>query len=276
MVVQIPHESVISKEEKLVKLIEQRYRILRTLYSNRTYTLTELQRSLAKRPNLGNLSRYIGNLEENSIVLKEDNNISLSRKAQKFISSFIELERTEEEKLWMPEPEEVGLCLEALEARETKEMYEAFLSDLGSILKSGYWDARLKKYFTKALSDPMNFEKDIMKLLQAQPENSDKINAYLKTVREEIYYLVNKSDELRSLAFRVYVDVSEDKEVLDKIDMALDGEDAENIIFAVHGYCKAMYKKYGVDFKRLLLKALKHEREIVKSQALEIMKMIVY
>ena len=276
MVVQVSHESVISKEEKLVKLIAQRYRILRKLYSNRTYTLTELQSSLAKRINLGNLSRYIGNLEQNSLVLKEDNNISLSRKTQKFISSFIELERTEEEKLWMPEPEEVRLCLEALEARETKEMYEAFLSDLGSILKSGYWDAQLKKYFTKALSDPMNFEKDIMKLLQAQPENSDKINAYLKTVREEIYYLVNKSDELRSLAFRVYVDVSEDKEVLDKIDMALDGEDAENIILAVHGYCKTMYKKYGVDFKRLLLKALKHEREIVKSQALEIMKMIVF
>lgn len=274
MEIQAKREREIKKEERQAKLIARRYRILRELYPGRSYTLTELRDSPYIDTDLGNLSRYIADLEKKKVILRTDRHIKIASKIQKVIDSIIEAAKPEEEKPWQPQPDEVKLCLEALEARETEETRKAFLSDLRSILKSGYWDDQLKDFFTKALSHPENVEKEIQELLQAQPKNPEKIEAFFKSKRERIYDLVRRPSDLSSVAFRVFVDVSEGKEVLDKMEAALEGEEAETVITAAHSYGWPLYEKFGVDFKRLLLKALKHEREPVRCRALEIMKTI--
>ena len=276
MEIQEELEHAIEEEEKLVKLIAKnwRYRILRELYPNRSYTFTELSDSPHIRPDIGNLSRYIAELKKNGVILRPERKIKLPSKIQNLIYSIIEAAKPEEEKPWQPQPDEVQLCLEALEDRETEETRNAFLSDLRSILKSGYWDDQLKDFFTKALSHPENVEKEIQELLQAQPKNPEKIEAFFKSKRERIYDLVRRPSDLSSVAFRVYVNVSEEKEVLNKMEAALEGEEAETVITAAHNYGWPLYEKFGLDFKRLLLKALKHEREPVRRRALEIMKTI--
>lgn len=276
MEIQEELEHAIEEEEKLVKLIAKnwRYRILRELYPNRSYTFTELSNSPHIRPDIGNLSRYIAELKKNGVILRPERKNKLPSKIQNLIYSIIEAAKPEEEEPWQPQPDEVKFCLEALETRETTEMREAFLSDLRSILNSGYWDPQLEVFFTAALSHPDDVEREIMGLLTAHPKDPENIEAFFKREKERIYDLVKISGDISSAAFRVYVDVGEGKEVLDKIEADLDGENAETVITAVHGYGWPLYDKFGLDFKRLLFKALKHERESVRSLALKIMETI--
>jgi len=276
MELQEEFERAIGEEEKLVKLIAKkwRYRILRELYTNRPSTLTELSISPQMGVDMGNLSRYIDELYKNGVILKQDKKIKIPSKIQDLIHSIIESAKPEEEEPWLPQPDEVKLCLEALEAGDTTEMREAFLSDLRSMLNSGYWDLQLEAFFDKALSHADDVEKEIMEFLNAHPKNPEKIEAFFKREKERIYDLVKRPGDISSAAFRVYVDVCKEKEVLDKIEADLEGEKAEMVIKAVHGYGWPLYEKFGLDFKKFLYKALKHEKEPVRSLALEIMKTI--
>jgi len=270
-------ERTIMEEEELLKLIAQkwRYRILRELYPNRSSTFTELSDSPhMKEVDIGNLSKYINELSENGVILKQERKNTLPSKIQDLIHSIIEAAKPEEEEPWQPQPDEVKLCLDALKASDTREMREAFLSDLRSMLNSGYWDLQLEAFFDKALGHPDDVEREIMELLNAQPKNREEIEAFLRREKERIYDLVKRPGDISSAAFRMYVDVSKGKEVLDKIEADLQGENAEMVIKAVHGYGWPLYEKFGLDFKKFLFKALKHEKEPVRSLALEIMKTI--
>jgi len=269
-------ERAMEEEEKLVKLIAQKwsYRILRDLYPNRSSTLTELRFGLHMKPDLGNLSRYVDELEENGVILRPEKEIKLPGKIKDLVHSIIVAAKPEEEEPWQPQPDEVKLCLDALKASDTREMREAFLSDLRSMLNSGYWDLQLEAFFDKALRHPDDVEREIMELLNAHPKDPEKIKAFLKHEKEKIYDLVKRPGDISSAAFRVYVDVSRGKEVLEKIEADLQGENAEMVIKAVHGYGWPLYEKFGLDFKKFLFKALKHEKEPVRNVALEIMKTI--
>lgn len=179
-----------------------------------------------------------------------------------------------DEKPWRPKPGDVKLCLKALMGRETEEVRNGFLWDLGSILDSGYWDLQLEDFFTKALNHPEDFKKEIEELLRARLNRPEEIDVFLKSKRERLYDLAKRPSEICSRAFGAFLDVSEGREVLDKLEAALEGEEAEAVIAAAQHYHRSLYDKYGLEFMRILHKALKHERGSVREIAVETMKEI--
>jgi len=172
---------------------------------------------------------------------------------------------------WQPQPEEVKQCIEALEAKDTEETHKAFLSELRSILNSGYWDNQLEAFLIKILDNPEAHEEEIDRLLRAEPRNRERIELFFKSNRDKIYDLVKSSDALSSTALSIFVDISDSKEDLKMIEEALEGEGAERVLMAAQGYGWKLYKKFNLDFKKFLQKALRHESEIVRQCALNLM-----
>ena len=276
----IPVKSVNLMDEELAKNIGYYYYVLKELYPDNEYNVNELATRLQKEQS--NTSTLVSRLDKRGLIetRKEEREgrpfkyIKLSSPVRRVINSILEASKPEEKGAWQPQPGEVKLCLEALEARETEESHSAFLSELGAILSSGYWDSKLDDFFIKTLSHPERYKGEIKELLQADPKNSEKREAFFKRERERIYDLVRRPSKLSSLAFKVFVDVSEGKEALDRMEEALKGEEAETVITAAHGYSRTLYDKFGLDFKRFLRKTLKHERKPVRSQARDIMNLI--
>jgi len=266
-------------DEELASNIGRYYYVFEELYPDDEYTVSELASRLGK--DVSNTSTILKRLIKRGLLkqrLQERKGrplkyISLSSDVKGIIRSIVEAMKPVKG-AWQPQPDEVKFCLEALETKDTKEMREAFLSDLRSILSSGYWDLQLDVFFNEALGHPDDVEREIMELLNAHPKNSEKIETFFRREKERIYDLVRRPDDISLAAFRVYVDVGEGNEVLDKIEADLEGENAEMVIKAVHGYGWPLYEKFGLDFKKFLFKALKHEKEPVRSLALEIMKTI--
>jgi hypothetical protein len=172
---------------------------------------------------------------------------------------------------WQPQSGEVKLCIEALEAKDTEEMHKANLSELISILNSGYWDKQLDRFFSKALDSSEVYEEEIERLLRADPRNREKIELFFKNNRNKIYDLIKSSGRLCSLALRIFVDVSEGREALDRMEEELKGEGADRVLMAAQVCGRKLYEKFNLDFKRFLHSALRHESEIVKESALNIM-----
>ena len=92
-------------DKELVKIIYRRYEILKELFPDREYTLTEL----ANRVGIdsGNLSRYITSLERNKLVRSEEKErergrpfryVKLTDGVKKIIASFIEATQQKPEK----------------------------------------------------------------------------------------------------------------------------------------------------------------------------------
>lgn len=271
----------VERERILANLIAKRYVILRQLCTGGSYRLTNLRGDLddfrdahAQKPlELGNLSTYIKVLESNGLVLKEGREIKPSNLAQTFVYAIMEA-ATPEEMLWQPQPEEVKLCIEVLEAKDNEETTKAFLSELRSILNSGYWDNQLEDYFSKALDSPERYEEEIDRLLRADPRNRERIELFFKNESDKIYDLVESSGRLSSLALRIFVDVSEGKKALERMEEDLKGEGAERVLMAAQGCGRKLYEKFKLDFKKFLRKALGHESETVKELALDLMKEI--
>jgi len=269
----------IGREKGLATLIAKRYEILRALYPefigvDISYTLTELRDCLDERVDLGNLSKYVSDLKEKKLIIKQVKHIKLASKTQKIIQSLIEATKPEEEKPWQPQPEEIKLCLEALVAKETEEVRDGFLWDLGSILDSGYWDLQLEAFFTEAFNNPEDFEGEIKELLRARLNKPEKIDVFLKSKREKLYDLAKRPSGISSRAFGAFIDVSEGREVLDKLDAALEGEEAETVFAAAQYHHRSLYEEFGLEFTRILHEALKHERGSVRKIAVETMKEI--
>ena len=270
----------INIERPLSSLFAKRYNILRVLYPGDNYTLTKLKDLLEnledKTIDLGNLSRYITVLADNGLVLKEDGKIKISSEAQEIVYAFVEATRPEDEKPWQPQPEEVKLCIDALKAKSNEKMNAAFLSELGSTLNSGYWDKQLTVFFISALDSPAGHEEEIDRLLRADPRNRENIELFLKNNKDKIYDLVQSSGRNCMLALRIFVDVSDGREALDKMEEDLKGEGAERVLMAAKGYGRKLYEKFNLDFKKFLHKALEQENEIVKHAALNLMNEIQF
>lgn len=279
MTLQVPlKKEKVEREIKLTKLVHGRYEILRVLYTNEGHTLTPLRHFLenyrGKNVDLSNLSNYIKELKEKGLILKEGREIKLSSTAQEIIYAIMEAARPKDEKPWQPQPGEVKLCIEVLEAKDNEETTKAFLSELRSILNSGYWDNQLEDYFSKALDSPERYEEEIDRLLRADPKNSERIELFFKNESDKIYDLVESSGRLSLLALRIFVDVSEGKKALERMEEDLKGEGAERVLMAAQGCGRKLYEKFKLDFKKFLRKALGHESETVKELALDLMKEI--
>lgn len=92
-------------DKELVKIIYRRYEILKELFPDREYTLTELASRVGMDP--GNLSRYITSLERNKLVRAEEKErergrpfryVKLTDGVKKIIASFIEATQQKPEK----------------------------------------------------------------------------------------------------------------------------------------------------------------------------------
>jgi hypothetical protein len=183
---------------------------------------------------------------------------------------------TLEEKPWQPQSGEVKLCIEALEAKDTGEIHTAYLSVLRSILNSGYWDKQLEDFFNSALDSPAGHEEEIDRLLRAEPRNPEGRELFFKGKKDKIYDLVKSSGRFGSLALRIFVDVSEGREALDRMEEDLEGEGAERVLMAAKGCGRKLYEKFGLNFKIFLHKALGHESKIIKQYALDLMNEISF
>ena len=276
MNIQVLLKREIEREKKLASLTAKRYDILRVLYTGHEYILTELKGTLNnledKTIDLGNLSRYITRLDDNGLVLKEDGKIKISSSAQEIVYAIMEAARPEEEKPWLPQQGDINLCISFLEDPENEKIREAFLFDLGDILKSGYWDNKLGSFFSKALENSERYGKEIDVLLQARPRNQENIEVFFKKKKDKIFDLVKSSDRHSILALSIFVDASDEGKVIDMMEKGLEEEGAERIIIAAHGCGQKLYEKFGLDFKKFLSKALVHESEKVKNFAVAIMR----
>ena len=54
----------------------------------------------------------------------------------------------------------------------------------------------------------------------------------------------------------------------------MEGEEVETVIAAAHYHHRRLYERFGLEFTRILHKALKHERGSVREIAVNIMKEI--
>lgn len=266
--------------EELAKKVGAFYYVLILLYHNERLKVGEIATILRKRPN--NVSVLITKLEGFGLVKtwKEKREggrpfkyVRLSDPVRDILKNTIEVS-VEEEKPWLPQPGEIKLCIETLESGGSKETRIAFLSELGSILGSGYWDDLLEGFFIKALDEPERYDGEIEKLLRAQPRNTKMIELFFRAKRNKIYDLVKSSGRLSSLALRIFVDVSKGREALDKMEEGLKGEEAERVLSAAKDYGRSLYEKFGLDFKMFLHKALEHESETIRESALALMKEI--
>ena len=270
--------------EELAKKVGKFYYVLVLLYHDKKLKVGEIATILKKRPN--NVSALITKLEGFGLVqtwneerkgLKEKGRpfkyVSLSDPVRNILKTTIETTENKE-KPWLPQSGEAKLCIEALENEGSKETRIAFLSELGSILGSGYWDDLLEDFFIKALDKPERYEGEIEKLLRAQPRNTKMIELFFKEKKNKIYDLVKSSGRLSSLALRIFVDVSKEREALDKMEKGLEGEEAERVLSAAKDYGRSLYEKFGLDFKMFLHKALEHESEAIRESALALMKEI--
>lgn len=271
--------------EELAKKVGAFYYVLILLYHDKKLKVGEIATILKKRPN--NVSTLITKLEGFGLVKtwKEERKgkglkkgrpfkyVSLSDPVRNMLKTTIETTENKE-KPWLPQPGEIKLCIEALENGGSKETRIAFLSELGSILGSGYWDDILEGFFIKALDEPERYDGEIEKLLRAQPRNNKMIELFFKSKRNKIYDLVKSSGRLSSLALRIFVDVSKEREALDKMEEGLKGEEAERVLSAAKDYGRSLYEKFGLDFKIFLHKALEHESEAIRESALALMKEI--
>lgn len=280
MTLQVPlKKEEVEREKKLANLVVKRYEILRVLYTDEGHTLTPLRLSLDnfrdKPMDISNLSNYISGLKDIGLVQKDGREIKLSSAAQEIVYAIVEAARPEEKKPWQPQSGEVKLCIEVLEAKHNEETNKAFLPELRSILNSGHWDNQLEDFFSKALDSPERYEEEIDRLLRADPRNRERIELFFKNKRDKIYDLVKSSGRLSSLALRIFVDVSEGREALDRMEDDLKGEGAERVLMAAQGCGRKLYEKFKLDFKRFLRKALGHESEKVKEFALDLMNEII-
>ena len=275
MMLQQSKKREIEREKKLVSLTARRYNILKTLYSGDEYNLTKLKDFInaleEKDLNMGNFSKEIKALKEKGLVEKKGRIIMLSPKARNLVYVIMETARPEEERKWQPQIEEVELCIEVLKAKANKEMKTAFLSELSAILNSGYWDKQLTIFFTSALETPETYEAEISRLLGAEPKNHESVDSFFKNNMDKIYALVKTSDKLCTLAIRTCIDISEEREVLVKMEMDLEGEGAERVMMAAQGYGFKLYEKFNLDFKKFLHMALGHKNKTVKELALNLM-----
>ena len=106
-------------DEELVKILLRRYKILKELYLGKEYTLTELNDRL--KIDLGNLSRYITELEKNGLIETEEvlregrpfRYIRPSSKTAQIISSIIDATKPVPETRY--EPQAIDLCLDVIE-----------------------------------------------------------------------------------------------------------------------------------------------------------------
>lgn len=267
------------EDEKLAKAVGKHYHILKEFYPDKEYTVSELAVILKKRQS--NTSRLVNSLSKLGLVetWKEKRSgrpykhVKLSGPVREVMENILEVAKTKGE-IWRPQPSEVELCLKALEVRGSKETHIAFLSELESILNSGYWDSRLEKFFDRALDNPERYGWELNKLLRDLPKKSGEAYLFFRKEKDKIYSLVKSSGRLSSLALSLFVDISEGKEILDKMEVSLKGEDPERVLAAAQDHGRKLYKKFGVDFKVFLYKALEHKSEPVRQSALSLMKEI--
>lgn len=271
---------MILKGEELAKKVGTFYYVLILLYHDKKLKIGDIAIILKKRPN--NVSALITKLEGFGLVQTWNEErtggrafkyVRLSDPVRNILKTMIEVKENKE-KPWLPQSREVKFCIEVLKKKGSKETHIAFLTELGSILSSGYWDEQLKEFFIDALDDPERYEGEIEKLLRAQPRNTKMIELFCKTKRNKIYDLVKSSGRLSSLALRKFIDVSKEREALDKMEEGLKGEEAERVLSAAKDYGQNLYKKFGLDFKMFLHMALEHESEAIRESALELMKEI--
>lgn len=262
------------REKKLASRTARRHYILRMLYLSDGYILTDLRKKLEeleeKTIDTGNLSRYIGKLEKDGLIIKEDRKIKLSSSGQEIVYAIMEAARPEEEKPWWPQQEEVELCLEILNTAKTKEVFSGFINELVAILYSGYWDKKLEDFFNEKLNDPEHYWSEISVLLRSQPRDSKGVETFIKSKKDEIYALIGKPN-LSSLALRAFLNISSREEAKEKIKESLDGEGAVIFLRVAKGHGRELYEKLGPELKAFLRDAMEQGSESVRSRALELM-----
>ena len=178
--------------------------------------------------------------------------------------------------LWQPQLEDFTRCIKGLDAKANPETRKAYLPFLKNILRSGRWVNKLGDFLFMALNNLKEYEEVIDRLLHASPKNRENIERFFKSNRDKIFDLVKSSDRLGSQALSISVDVFEGREVLDKLEEALEGEGAERVLKAVQGYGWKLHGKFKKDFRDFLQKALDHESEKVRQIASNIMREIQY
>jgi DNA-binding MarR family transcriptional regulator len=258
---------------ELAKMVGRHYKILEALYPDKVRRLSELAEVLDV--DVGNLSKYIKKLEKGGIIgwtVEEGaRRISLTDRGRHIASSFVEPERPE----WTPSPEEVRLCIEALKKGTFEELKDASGKELKKILESGYWDGQIEAFLSEILEkhEPKLVELETLyclpdlKQAQAQAFFKRKKKRLLEMVvwePPENPFLYTHSHNLLA----AYLNVEE--KAIDGIReflKSLDEKKAERMAKAIRNNSRDLYKKYGVNAKKLLYELLEHPDKEIREMA---------
>jgi len=276
----------VTPEVERIELISKRYSILRTLFQYEEFTLSEIaERS---ETDIGNLSRYISDLEEKGLIKSRSKKrekgkpyrlISLTDLSRRILSVIINEIGDKKKPSQFPDPEYLSECLELLENSDPE--VQRVISDEIALLCRNYEvpvESDLIKFLEENLLN-VHYRPVLFNLLQALisiTKNSEegvkgKIKSMLKKQLEEIaliYEDETNKDKVRYHALKALAELAQDEDnynLLTKIYNKLLGEDS-SITSNVRDLILSKYPEKRSEMRLYLIKKFKDSDNETRSR----------